>query len=82
MSVKKIFCINTTKEGGMKTFRQLRESSKPVFKKKMGGYPVVISKSPKGYELKIDGDKVDVFKTQKEAEKTAQQVLKDLGKIK
>lgn len=66
----------------MQTFRQLRESSKPVFKKKMGGYPVVISKSPKGYELKIDGDKVDVFKTQKEAEKTAQQVLKDLGKIK
>lgn len=66
----------------MKTFQQLRESSKQVFNKKMGGYPVVISKSPSGYELKIDGDKVDVFKTQKEAEKTAKQVLKDLGKIK
>lgn len=66
----------------MKTFQQLRESSKAVFNKKMGGYPVVISKAPKGYELKIDGDFVDVFKTPKEAEKTAKQVLKDLGKLK
>jgi deoxyadenosine/deoxycytidine kinase len=66
----------------MKKFQQLRESSKPVFKKKMGGYPVVISKTPKGYELTIDGDKVDIFKSQKEAESTAKQVLKDLGKLK
>ncbi len=65
----------------MKTFRQLREN-KAVFNKKMGGYPVVITKMPKGFELKIDGDNVDVFKTQREAEKTAKQVLKDLGKIK
>jgi hypothetical protein len=65
----------------MKTFRQLREN-KAVINKKMGGYPVVITKTPKGYELKIDGDKVDIFKTPKEAEKTAKQVLKDLGKLK
>jgi hypothetical protein len=32
--------------------------------------------------LTIDGDKVDTFKSQKEAESTAKQVLKDLGKIK
>jgi hypothetical protein len=66
----------------MKKFRQLRESSKTVLNKKMGGYPVVISKTSKGFELKIDGDHVDVFKSQKEAESTAKQVLKDLGKIK
>jgi len=66
----------------MKNFRQLRESSKTVFNKKMGGYPVVITKTPKGFELKIDGDRVDIFKSQKEAESTAKQVLKDLGKIK
>ena len=66
----------------MKNFRQLRESSKPVFNKKMGGYPVVITKTSKGFELKIDGDRVDIFKSQKEAESTAKQVLKDLGKIK
>ena len=42
----------------MKNFRQLRESSKSVFNKKMGGYPVVITKTPKGFELKIDGDRV------------------------
>ena len=65
----------------MKTFKQLREN-KSVVNKKMGGYPVVISKTPKGYELKIDGDRVDVFRSPKEAEKTAKQVLKDLGKIK
>ena len=65
----------------MKTFRQLRESKdKVVFKKKMSGYPVVITKTDKGFHLEIDGDSVDTFKSQKEAEATAKQVLKDLGK--
>lgn len=65
----------------MKTFRQLRESKdKVVFKKKMSGYPVVITKTDKGFHLSIDGDSVDTFKSQKEAEATAKQVLKDLGK--
>lgn len=65
----------------MKTFRQLRESKdKVVFKKKMSGYPVVITKTDKGFYLTIDGDSVDTFKSQKEAESTAKQVLKDLGK--
>jgi hypothetical protein len=66
----------------MKTFRQLRESSKPVFKKKMGGYPVVITKTSKGFELTIDGDKVDTFKSQKEAESTAKASPQGLRKIK
>lgn len=65
----------------VKTFRQLRESKdKVVFKKKMSGYPVVIHKTDKGFHLEIDGDSVDTFKSQKEAEATAKQVLKDLGK--
>jgi hypothetical protein len=64
----------------MKTFNQLRENK--VFDMKMGGYPVTITKNSKGFELVIDGDRVDVFKTQKEAESTAKQVLKALGKIK
>jgi len=66
----------------MKSFQQIRESSKKVFSKKMGGYPVVINQTKKGFELNIDGDYVDAFKTQKEAETTAKQVLKDLGKLK
>ena len=65
----------------MKTFKNLRESKdKTVFKKKMSGYPVVITKTNKGFHLTIDGDSVDTFKSQKEAESTAKQVLKDLGK--
>ena len=65
----------------MKTFQQIREAKdKSVFKKKMSGYPVVITKTPKGFHLTIDGDSVDTFKSQKEAESTAKQVLKDLGK--
>ena len=64
----------------MKTFNQLRENK--VFDMKMGGYPVTITKNSKGFQLVIDGDRVDVFKTQKEAESTAKQVLKALGKMK
>lgn len=67
----------------MKTFSEMRQSlsEKVVYNKKMGGYPVSITKVSKGFELKIDGDKVDIFKSQAEAQKTAKQVLKDLGKI-
>lgn len=65
----------------MKTFKDLREAKdKVVFNKKLSGYPVVITKTAKGYHLSIDGDSVDSFKSQKEAESTAKQVLKDLGK--
>lgn len=65
----------------MKTFQQIREAKdKVVFKKKMSGYPVVITKTEKGFHLTIDGDSVDTFKSQKEAAATAKQVLKDLGK--
>lgn len=65
----------------MKTFTELREGKdKIVLKKKMSGYPVVITKTAKGFHLSIDGDSVDTFKSQREAESTAKQVLKDLGK--
>ena len=65
----------------MKTFQQIRESKdKVVFNKTMSKYPVVITKTAKGFHLTIDGDSVDTFKSQKEAESTAKQVLKDLGK--
>lgn len=65
----------------MKTFKSLREAKdKVVFNKKMSGYPVVITKTAKGFYLTIDGDSVDTFMSQKEAESTAKQVLKDLGK--
>jgi len=65
----------------VKSFKDLRESKgKIVFSKKMSKYPVVITDTGKGFHLSIDGDSVDTFKSQKEAESTAKQVLKDLGK--
>lgn len=67
----------------MKTFSTMRQSleEKVVYNKKMGRVPVVITKNSKGFELKIDGDMVDNLKTQKDAEATAKQILKDLGKL-
>lgn len=62
----------------MITFKELREATKVVFNKKMMGVPVVISKTDKGYETKIDGDVLDTFKTQDEAEKSAETVIKEL----
>lgn len=67
----------------MKTFKQIREAVKSkgevVFDKKMDKVPVKITKDDKGYTLYIDGDMLDTFKTQKEAEKTAQTVIKELS---
>lgn len=66
----------------MKTFKQIREkkSSKDevVFDKKMDRVPVRIEKGSKGFTLFIDGDMLDVFKSQAEAEKTAKTVVKEL----
>ena len=67
----------------MKTFSQTREATKPkgdvVYNKKIGRVPVKISKDEKGFHLYIDGDMLDTFKSQKEAEKTAQTVVKELS---
>lgn len=67
----------------MKTFSNLRQSlsEKVVYNKKLGRVPTVITKVSKGFELKIDGDKVDTFKSEKDALDTAKQILKDLGKL-
>ena len=67
----------------MKTFQEIREAKdKVVFNKKMSGYPVVITKTPKGFHLTIDGDSVDTFKSQKEAESTMQASPEGLRKVK
>jgi len=65
----------------MKTFKQLREAQMFLVKKKIKGVPVEIKTGKKGIELYVDGDLVaDDFKTRKEAEDTAAEVLKALGK--
>ena len=66
----------------MKTFRQLREklnrqpSGQMVFNKKIDRVPVKINKEKAGFVVYIDGDRLDAYKTQKEAEKMAQQFVK------
>ena len=66
----------------MKTFQEIREAAKPkgdvVFDKKIDRVPVKITKTSKGFVLHVDGDLLDTFKSQKEAEKTAQTVIKEL----
>ena len=66
----------------MKTFEQLREklnrkpSGKQVFNKKIDRIPVTINKEVSGYVVYIDGDRLDSYKNQQQAEKMAKQFVK------
>ena len=66
----------------MKTFLDLRElagrrpEGKNVFNKKIKGVKVMIHKERNGFVAYIDGDRLDVYKSQKEAEKAASEFMK------
>ena len=66
----------------MKTFLELREltgrrpEGKMVFNKKIKGVKVIIHKERSGFVAYIDGDRLDVYKSQKEAEKAANEFMK------
>tara|TARA_B100000941_G_C28397686_1_gene496307 strand:- start:363 stop:581 length:219 start_codon:yes stop_codon:yes gene_type:complete len=66
----------------MKTFLDLRElagrkpEGKMVFNKKMKGVKVVIHKERNGFVAYIDGDRLDVYRSQREAEKAASEFMK------
>ena len=66
----------------MKTFLDLREltgrkpEGKIVFNKKMKGVKVVIHKERNGFVAYIDGDRLDLYKSQREAEKAASEFMK------
>jgi hypothetical protein len=58
----------------MKTFKSIREKKKMppgqhVFDKKVGKVQVMVHKDSKGFSVFIDGEKLETYKTQKEAEK-------------
>lgn len=59
----------------MKTFKEIREATKRmpkgehVFSKKVNKHTVMVHKDNKGFVTYIDGDKLDTYKSQKEAEK-------------
>lgn len=65
-----------------KTFNQLREklgrhpSGEMVFDKKIDRIPVMIHKEKAGFVVYIDGDRLDAYKTQREAEKMAKEFVK------
>jgi hypothetical protein len=64
-----------------KSFAQIREKKKMppgdhVYDKKVGKYQVMIHKTNKGYVLYIDGEKLDTYKSQKEAEKMGMEFIK------
>lgn len=66
----------------MKTFKNIRElagrkpSGKPVFDKKIGKIPVKITKEKNVFVVYIDNDRLDAYKSQKEAEKMAKEFIK------
>lgn len=66
----------------MKTFRSLRElagrkpSGQSVFDKKIDSVPVKITKELNGFVVYIDGDRLDSYKTQQQAEKMAKEFIK------
>ena len=67
----------------MKLFKEIREKKEEetVFiKKKFGGtkYTAVIHKAPKGYVAYLDGDKLDTFRSKKDALKALEMAIKEL----
>lgn len=65
----------------MKTLKDIRSKSQT---KKMNGYPVTFTNAPGGkVKVTIDGDELDSYPTQAEAEKMAKEFMKQYkGKMK
>lgn len=65
-----------------KTFRSIRElagrhpAGQMVFNKKINRIPVMIHKEKNVFVVYIDGDRLDGYKTQREAEKMAKEFVK------
>lgn len=66
----------------MITFGQLKEniSGKTVYDKNIGKYPVKVIDTKDGFDLLIDGDKLDTYKTLKDAMKNAKSFVSELEK--
>ena len=68
----------------MKLFKEIREKKEEetVFiKKKFGGtkYTAVIHKAPKGFVAYLDGDKLDTFRSKKDAMKALEMAIKEIA---
>ena len=64
----------------MKTFTEIRTlSEKSIFKKKMGKFPVEIRKEGSNFVAYVDGDKLDKFRSEKDAKKGIEMAIKALS---
>ncbi len=70
----------------MKQFTQIRElagrmpKGKHVFDKKINGIQIMIHKDLGKFVAYVDGDRLDAYRSQKEAEKAATEFVKVLKK--
>ena len=66
----------------MKSFKNIREKKMPagehVFSKKVNKHSVMVHQDKKGFSVYIDGDKLDTYRTQKEAEKMGVTFAKEM----
>lgn len=66
----------------MKTFAEIREltgrhpAGQMVFNKKINRVPVMIHKEKNEFVVYIDGDRLDSYKNQREAERMAKEFVK------
>lgn len=70
----------------MKSFLQIRELTgrKPegqmVVNKKVGRVKIMVHKERNGFVAYVDGDRLDVYRSQREAEKAATEFIKAYNK--
>lgn len=60
----------------MKTFNQIRKDTSTI--KKIDGVPVAFKKVSNGVAVSIDGEVLDVYPTQSQADKMATEFIKQL----
>lgn len=66
----------------MKTFLEIRKiktvpDGTKVMSKKINKHMVSVYKNEKGFTVYVDGDKLDTYKTKRDAEKSATQFAKE-----
>lgn len=69
----------------MKYFTELRKKMPPgehVFDKKINGVHIMVHKDKGKFIAYVDGDMLDSYKSQKEAQKAATLFVKQYGKMK
>lgn len=65
----------------MKTLQELRQkklSGDVVFNKRIRRVSVKIVKDAKGFTAYVDGDKLDTYRSEREAKKSAETAIKEL----